>query len=98
MNEKDFFKPFRKYELDYKRLKRWYLASLYSYDITAKMIDETVPVKNRLDKIYYKESHLIENTPYTLEKKYKKKLCRFLRRNDDNSNYIYFREFFNGCC
>lgn len=78
MNAKDFFKPFRKYELDYKRLKRWYLASLYSYDSTAKMIDQNMPAKKGLNKIYYKDSHLIENTPYTLRKKYRKNYVDFL--------------------
>lgn len=78
MNKKDFFKPFRKYDLDYKRLKRWYLASLYSYDSTAAMIDQNTPAKKRLNKIYYKGSHLIENTPYTLEKKYRKNYVDFL--------------------
>lgn len=78
MNEKDFFKPFRKYDLDYKRLKRWYLASLYSYDSTAKMIDQNMPDEEKFDKIYYKDSYLIEHTPYRLEQKYRKSYVAFL--------------------
>jgi len=79
MNEKEFFKPFRKYELDYKRLKRWYLASLYSYDSTAKIIEENMAGNGkRLQKIYYKESHLIEHSLITLEKKYRKNYVSFL--------------------
>ncbi|WP_174615784.1 hypothetical protein [Virgibacillus ihumii] len=78
MNEKEFFKPFRKYDLDYKRLKRWYLATLYSYDSTAEIINQNIPDKKKVNKIYYKDSHLIENTPFTLEKKYKKNYVNFL--------------------
>ncbi|WP_237982047.1 hypothetical protein [Bacillus thuringiensis] len=82
MNEKEFFKPFRKYELDYKRLIRWYLASLYSYNSTAKIIEQDIIEQNlplkKLNKIYYKESHLIENNPHTLKRKYKKAYVDFL--------------------
>ena len=69
MNEKEFFKPFRKYELDYKRLKRWYLASLYSYDSNAKIIKEDMSGNGkRFNRIYYKESHMIESNLHNLEK------------------------------
>lgn len=78
MNEKDFFKPFRKYDLDYKRLKRWYLASLYSYDSTASIVEQTIPADKKLNEIYYKDFHIIDSTAYGLERKYKKNYVDFL--------------------
>ena len=78
LTEKEFFKPFRKYELDYKRLKRWYLASLYSYDSTANTIERDVPKEERLTKIFYKEEHLIENNFHTILKKYRRNYVTFL--------------------
>src|SRR5690625_1449432 len=78
MTEKEFYKPFRKYELDYKRLKRWYLASLYSYDFTAENIDSNVPREERRNRVYYKDEHLIEVNYFNLLKKYRKNYITFL--------------------
>ena len=78
MNEKDFLKPFRKYELDHKRLRRWYLASLYSYDLTANYMDQTYKAETQQEKIYYKDSHLIAHHSFELKRKYRKNYVSFL--------------------
>jgi hypothetical protein len=83
MNEKEFFKPFRAYDLDYKRLKRWYLASLYSYEVTANHVDrfKTEPRKPGQPNpniIYYKDEHLIGHHKRSLIGKFKRKYVDFL--------------------
>jgi len=78
LKEKALFKPFRKYKLDYNRLKRWYLGSLYSYELAVSTLSEAVPKDKRLEEIYYDEKHLIEVNHYNLIKKYNKGYVKFL--------------------
>ncbi|RLQ92117.1 hypothetical protein [Planomicrobium sp. Y74] len=79
MNRKEFLKPYRKYDLDFKRLNRWYLASLYSYDSTATMLELNMPQdRSTADKVYYKEKYLIEHHPSNLKRKYEKAYAKFL--------------------
>jgi len=79
LNEKDFLKPFRKYDLDFQRLQRWYLASLFSYESTANILGQDMPRdRNSTYKIHYKGAHLIEHHPLTLKKKYEKGYVKFL--------------------
>src|SRR5699024_10609657 len=60
------------------RLKRWYLGSLYSYELAVSTLSEAVPKDKRLEEIYYDEKHLIEVNHYNLIKKYNKGYVKFL--------------------
>lgn len=77
MNEKEFLKPFRIFELEIKRLKRWYLASLYSYDITANSLDTSVPYLEE-NKFFYKDTYFLDQHPSHLKKKFEDRFTTFL--------------------
>lgn len=78
MEEKTFFKPFRKYDLDQKRLHRWYLASLYSYNETVESIDSIESEEIKKEKILYKDTHVIAHNLYEMKRKYRKNFVSFL--------------------
>lgn len=85
--KKNYLKPFRRFNLNYDRLYRWYLATLTSYEnsqekiapIILKKKTEKLPRK----KIYYKQEmygtkHLIQHDITDLQTKYKKGYNSFL--------------------
>lgn len=89
MNEKEFFKNYRRFKNDYDRLYRWYLATLLSYDLSEKEIQEILRKKGlhtdqyERVKVYYQQEkyddlYLIQHDHLDLLKKYRKGYKVFL--------------------
>ena len=87
MNEHDFFKSYRRFNNDYERLERWYLATLLSYEHSVhemnKIIDGKKSEGRGREKVYFKKEeygdlHLIQHDHYDLLKKYEKGYKTFL--------------------
>lgn len=85
MNEKDFFKSHRRFLAEYDKLKRWYLATLLSYEVSSDEMEKIIKGKKpfQREKIYYKEeeygeTYLIQHDHRDMLKKYKKGYITFL--------------------
>jgi len=84
MNEKDFFKHYRVFNLNYERLNRWYLATLVSYENSQeKLLPIIKKRRGKREKVFFKENdygerHLIQHDLTDLNKKYGKGYAQFL--------------------
>ena len=85
--KKNYLKPFRRFNLNYDRLYRWYLATLISYENSQEKIAPIISKKKAdklpREKIYYKQevygtTHLIQHDITDLQKKYEKGYNSFL--------------------
>lgn len=87
MNEHDFFKSYRRFNNDYERLERWYLATLVSYEHSVHEVNKIMDSKKNegrgREKVYFKEKkygdlYLIQHDHSDMLKKYKKGYKTFL--------------------
>lgn len=89
MNDKEFFKSYRRFTTDYERLERWYLATLVSYENSVKEVHGIISKKKRpkgvlvREKVYFKEEeygqkYLIQHDHIDLLKKYERGYKSFL--------------------
>lgn len=85
MNSKEFFVSHRRFYTDYDRLKRWYFATLLSYETsineTKKIVSDKAPSKR--EKVYFKEEeygtkHLIQHDHRDMLRKYQNGYITFL--------------------